>query len=70
MGLDGNVLGSKLVPSNNNLVNIVLGLGHSLGLQERIDYSTGGRSRCSVLETGLVSGKQLENFTPHNMTYN
>jgi hypothetical protein len=37
MGLDSDVLGSEIVASNNNLVDIVLGLGDNLGFEERVD---------------------------------
>lgn len=40
MGLDSDVLGSKFVPSSNNLVDSVLGLVHCLGFEKGFDWET------------------------------
>lgn len=50
MGLHGNVLGSEVVSSHNDLMYIVLGLGHDLALQQGID--------CIKKRMKLSDGKQ------------
>ena len=48
MGLNGNVLGGKVVASDDDLVGVELGLGDGLGLKERIEI--GSRSGGNAVE--------------------
>ena len=45
MCLHSNILGSKVVSSDNNLVNVVLGLGNSARLEKRFDCLHGNQKR-------------------------